>query len=191
MREHVPAPCTTLCKSHATYLTQKGFFPCVDSLVRCQTAFLRETLVACLTDPWLLARMGAHVEFQTFFNHEKLSTFVTAIFFLHILALRLLSLPRARHPFLCFDVGSQTESKLLEGISCSNYGFEAPIMCSKLLHVLGLQMWGNLQFYWLTPSHHHTSYACHLRQLLDSCTQPPPLLTPLLTFCTCGPLQKS
>jgi hypothetical protein len=33
--------------------------------------------------------------------------------------------------------------KIRKGL-CSNYGFEAPTMCSKLLHVLGLQMWGNL-----------------------------------------------
>ena len=26
----------------------------------------------------------------------------------------------------------------------------------------------HVQFYWLTPSHHHTSYVCHLRLLLGS-----------------------
>ena len=170
MREHVLGQRTALCKPLATRFTQKGFFPCVDSLVHCETAFLRETLVACLTDPWLLPRMGARVDLQTLFRHETLSTFDTAMFFLHILALKLLFIPSARH--LCRLVfGARHlcrrpfEDKIAHGSSktdfnfarttricvvkirkclCSNYGFEAPIMCSKLLHVLGLQMWGNL-----------------------------------------------
>jgi len=58
MREHVLGQRTALCKPLATRFTQKGFFPCVDSLVYCETAFLREMLFARLTDPWLLTLLA-------------------------------------------------------------------------------------------------------------------------------------
>ena len=73
MREHVPGQRTALRKPLATRFTQKGFFPCVDS----------------------------HVDFQMAQKGKKLSAFITAMFFLHILALKLLFLPSARHPFVC------------------------------------------------------------------------------------------
>ena len=138
MREHVLVPRLFHPKPLATRCTQKGFFPCVDSLVLFQlevcrkplialltdvflpvrmdhhvdfqTEIPRETLAARLTAPWLLPRVGEHVECQPAEKGEKHSAFVTAMFFLHILALKLLSLPSARHPW--FYVGLQTESNL-------------------------------------------------------------------------------
>ena len=61
--------------------------------------------------------MGALVACQRTGRLARLSAFVTAMLVLDTLTLMLLSLPSARHPFVWFYVGSQTESNLLEGIS--------------------------------------------------------------------------
>jgi len=74
-------------------------------------------LFARLTAPWLLPRMGEHVECQPAEKGKKLSAFVTAMLVLDTLALKLLSLPSARHPFVWLDVGLQTESKLMKAKS--------------------------------------------------------------------------
>jgi hypothetical protein len=61
--------------------------------------------------------MGAHVDFQRTVRPARLSALVTAMLVLHILALKLLSLPSDRHPFVWFDVRLQTESNLMKAKS--------------------------------------------------------------------------